>query len=495
MMNRNLKLCFCLLSLWFVFSSSQVSAAGHEDFYKDLEYLLYNYGNDAGQWPECEQKQKVEYYIRVNFKVGLNETIFGENLLGYGVFHSPEDARIDQLKGGEDAWGKPYDRIVASSPDGNRLLDAVRSAGNNLGVDFYNREIKNKLFIFLKADLHSQFSDVFRNFNGKELRIVAREINIMGAPGSAHKNYLDDISPALEAGHNTRAKIWVGDKDKITRLPSNVKTTQKEGLLGLKWEFKFGSGGPNISKVYLEDVGHVLEDYKKGIQKEMNRPVYVITTKKGLRVLTDEQMLKVNPMGVNKWQKISDEDGWVLVGHEGEHQSEWVAILVTKPDDSPSMIAARIRKRNDREHPGEQAIVLLDGNPNSERNKALADALKSKGYKAEDILVVSKGDLYTIDGMLVGHGGDFLPKGVENDPVLAQGIWGHILRNFTGRSVYGDPAFGTMETTKDSVRGVYIDPKPTKAGKGGAEIKEKVLGSRPSGDSPSWSVDLPEGIK
>lgn len=460
-----------------------------------MEYLLLNYGNNAGQWPESEQKQKVENYIWINFQKTLNETIFGENFLGYGVFHSPEDARIHQIKGEEDAWDKPYDRIVASSPDGNRLLDAIRSAGNNLGVDFYNSEIKNKLFIFLKADLHSQFSDVFRNFNGKEFRIVARQINIMGAPGSAHKNYSDDISPALEAGHITRVDIWVGDKDKITRLRSNVKTTQKEGLLGLKWEFKFGPGGGNISIIDLDDVGHVLEDYKKGIQRVMNRPVFVITTKKGLRVLTNEQMLEVKPMGVNEWKKIPEEDGWVLVGHEGESQSEWVAILVTKPNDSPSAIAAKIRERNDREHPGEQAIVLLDGNAGSERNKALAGALKSKGYKAEDILVVSKGDLYTSDGILVGKGSDFLPNGAENDPVIAQGIWGHVLRDFTGRPVYGDPVASTTGMAKDSVGGITIDPKPTRAGKGGSEIKEKVLESRPSGDSPSWSVEIPEGIK
>ena len=45
------------------------------------------------------------------------------------------------------------------------------------------------------------------------------------------------------------------------------------------------------------------------------------------------------------------------------------------------------------------------------------------------------------------------------------------------------------------VDGVDINSKPIKAGKGGSEVKEKVLDSRPSGDSPSWSVEMPEGIK
>jgi len=38
--------------------------------------------------------------------------------------------------------------------------------------------------------------------------------------------------------------------------------------------------------------------------------------------------------------------------------------------------------------------------------------------------------------------------------------------------------------------GVYIAPNPIKEGKGGSEIKGRVLKSRPSGDSLSWPVDL-----
>lgn len=45
------------------------------------------------------------------------------------------------------------------------------------------------------------------------------------------------------------------------------------------------------------------------------------------------------------------------------------------------------------------------------------------------------------------------------------------------------------------VGGVSIDPKPVKTGKGGAETKKKVLDSRPSENSPSWPVDIPEDIE
>lgn len=43
--------------------------------------------------------------------------------------------------------------------------------------------------------------------------------------------------------------------------------------------------------------------------------------------------------------------------------------------------------------------------------------------------------------------------------------------------------------------GVWIDPKPSKAGKGGAETKKKVLKSRPSDDTLSWPVEIPEEAK
>lgn len=40
--------------------------------------------------------------------------------------------------------------------------------------------------------------------------------------------------------------------------------------------------------------------------------------------------------------------------------------------------------------------------------------------------------------------------------------------------------------------GVYIDPTPTMEGKGGSEIRERVLKSRPSGETLSWPVDISE---
>ena len=40
--------------------------------------------------------------------------------------------------------------------------------------------------------------------------------------------------------------------------------------------------------------------------------------------------------------------------------------------------------------------------------------------------------------------------------------------------------------------GVYIAPTPSKMGKGGTEVREKVLQSRPSDDALSWPVKIPK---
>jgi len=40
--------------------------------------------------------------------------------------------------------------------------------------------------------------------------------------------------------------------------------------------------------------------------------------------------------------------------------------------------------------------------------------------------------------------------------------------------------------------GVYIAPTPSKMGKGGTEVREKVLKSRPSDDALSWPVEIPK---
>ncbi|MCK4390181.1 MAG: hypothetical protein KAV83_08095 [Desulfobacterales bacterium] len=54
------------------------------------------------------------------------------------------------------------------------------------------------------------------------------------------------------------------------------------------------------------------------------------------------------------------------------------------------------------------------------------------------------------------------------------------------------PEVGPPQISAQSPGGVYIAPTSTMGGKGGSEVKERVLDSRPSEDTLSWPVDIPE---
>jgi hypothetical protein len=486
------------LAVWLCMMSSfsQSQNVSQEIFYNNLEYLLHNYGDDPSKWAECQEKADVQQYIWLNFQKHLDGCIFGNNLLGYGLFHSPEDASLDQTQGKQDAWGRPYDHIIASSPDGNRILDIGRSVANSIGQKSYNPKLENKLYIFLKADLHSQCADVFRNFNGQGFRILAREINIFGAPGSVYSSYMDDLSRAVSSAHAVRARVWVGKNDNVTKLPSNVRLTTSSGMIGLKMQFKIGNRNEVIEKISLEKVGHELKSYERGVRLLERRGIYAVTTERALLV--------GKSLGGEKWRVAPGGYGWVLIGHEGESESEYIPVLVMEPDESPGEIAKKISNRNEREHPGEKAVILLCGDPNSLQNREIAGALAEEGYASEDILVVWNGNLYGEDGELIAHGADFLPDGVRDALMFAQGVWGHLIREFTGRPVYGILSTrneGQGEASrfdkdrendsKKSTAGVRIDIKSPRSERGGSELRKKILESRPKGDSLKWHIQIP----
>lgn len=68
---------------------------------------------------------------------------------------------------------------------------------------------------------------------------------------------------------------------------------------------------------------------------------------------------------------------------------------------------------------------------------------------------------------------------------VSQGALGDIL----------SPRINLYRSEKTDLSGVEIDPQPFKVGKGGSEIKKKVLDSRPSDDSLSWSIEIPDEVE
>lgn len=188
---------------------------------------------------------------------------------------------------------------------------------------------------------------------------------------------------------------------------------------------------------------HSLTDHASEIAEALAlRPMPVFVVVHGhntWHVLAESSVRSFAIKDLGNWHKSPQLDGWVLVGRDGAPESECVAVLVTDPDDTPQAIASKIRQRHIREHPHEQAFVLLDGDPGSERNVALRAALRAQGYQDDWVLCVWNGSLYRGDGVLICNGEGVIPREAMDDPVMAQGMWGAIIAQVTGQPVYADP--------------------------------------------------------
>lgn len=242
------------------------------DFYRSLEQLLYKHGVNPANWPLNKNRMVVENYLLNVCGLELGDCEFGKNLLGYGVHESPEKAQQDLKKGKKDAWGMPYDHILASSPTGSKFHDFLISIGISQGAPLYNRELASKAFVVLKADCHSLFAEVFRRFNGLRLNIIAREINIIGAPSSADTGYTKSILPALSHADCIKASIYVCNDDKVPRIiPGDIRKKALEYGIDLPEETAVREDKGilkkiRVKKIHLKGCGHDIEEYFPGIR-------------------------------------------------------------------------------------------------------------------------------------------------------------------------------------------------------------------------------------
>lgn len=246
-----------------------------KSFYEALERLLYTYGEDHASWPDNEDKRLIQDYLEKKDALTLNNCVFGLNLLGLGMGETSEDAKEALKQGQKDAWANPYSHILASGAGIPRPFNLLFAIAANRGAPLFNRDICKKVYVFMKADLHSQFADVFKNFNGETVLIMAREINIMGAPGSAEAGYAEELRPALCAADCLNATIYVGEKDRVTRImPSTIRETLYS-LFGVEFPFLNGKDRKDevcphevpVEVVYLESCGHDVTQYCLGMSK------------------------------------------------------------------------------------------------------------------------------------------------------------------------------------------------------------------------------------
>jgi hypothetical protein len=245
-----------------------------ERFYYCLERLLNRYGNLPAHWPEGPDKDVVVTYLREVHLIKVEEAVFGRNFLGLGVGNSPDQAQTEYQAGRLDAWGVPYDLIRASSRGEGGKWDILQGLAINQGLGLFNPELENQAYVFLKADLHSQFGDVFKNFNGVSIRIMAREINFLGCVGSDAADYQDQIRPALTAADALRACIYTCDQDRVTLIDPQTFRNLAEAM-GRTLPTPGAQRKPMgpmkpvpVTRITLTDCGHDLEDYQRGMLEQ-----------------------------------------------------------------------------------------------------------------------------------------------------------------------------------------------------------------------------------
>lgn len=255
-------------------------AAGHEQtarFYRALERLLDTYSEDHALWPDNQDRRIVEAFLKEKDALTLNNCIFGRNLLGLGIGETSKNAEEALSQRAADAWGQPYSLILAGSKDAPKLFEILFAIGVNRGRPLFNRNICSKVFVFLKVDLHSLFADVFKNFNGESILIMAREVHILGAPGSTESDYDKKLKPALCAADSVCATVYIGEKDPVTAIIPKSFQEKMNSLFGIaipkfrgreRESYECEDKEPPVVKVFrIKGCGHDIPEYHPWIRK------------------------------------------------------------------------------------------------------------------------------------------------------------------------------------------------------------------------------------
>lgn len=368
-----------------------------------------------------------------------------------------------------------FDLIIPISQRGNVIDDSLRAAIERLGIptgtleDLKDKKIKN-----LYA--HSWGTSRAVNYLS-EMKI--EQLHCIGSPESAFVN--QTLIDALEKGKVGKVFFHINDDDKITyfrHLPkfglgggfrgdiefyfytkerSDIDTKYKKAFIIPIFNVPIGFD----RRVFYNcpDKGHGLESYFNNFAFIMNRgvegapfhskdspPFYIVPS----------YFVLIDPY--NRGKSMTEAQILTEIVHNKNK-----AIIIGKGPEADLMYRNMVKKL---------------GEANVKRIYTYSDEktlqLEARKFGADVILGVK---------------GPKLPETTKQGRASERDIGNKYYKNNSVNHPPPPPPFSTM------VKGVWIDPKPTKAGKGGSEIKKEALKSRPSEDAPSWLVDIPKEVK
>lgn len=263
---------------------------------------------------------------------------------------------------------------------------------------------------------------------------------------NAIKELGDEIIPFTEFGRKVWDSAWMVKE--IFDFVSNPKSYLKDKGTAFDLSKAYEAYVQNWNERFAVETG--MQDYFKTTPKTdsltgtadarggLPQPKNVI-----LHQPPQYHIATSEAYSTGEWNIIPDTGNWVLVGHASDERDNYIPVLLTSEEDSPQSIAKTVKERNDREHPDRKAIIIIEGDPESPKNKEIIQKLKDQGYGDGDIFAVVGGDLYSSSGELIQRAEIVRQDGSPSNNIHCLGMWGYYLRSaYGGRPVYAITLYG-----------------------------------------------------
>lgn len=340
-----------------------------------------------------------------------------------------------------------FDMVIPLS-DGSVGVDSVKATLAKLGIPIQTmgklEDLRGKSVRNLYA--HSWGSSEIINFLSMTDDTRIHHLHLMGSPESVVFNYA--LKNSLDGGVIGKAFFHVNDEDKIALLRNLPKITT-EGGVSNKVEFHFYKTEQRSvdSKGYEPFIG-------------FNKYFHYNCLKQGHALLSYLENMIFATM------RDPDRSAFPGEGSPPFHIIPSYFVLRNVTEQGKSMTEARTL--TEMVHDKRKAIIVGKGPEADLMYKNMVEKLGERYVRRIDSYTDSK----TIQLEARQFGADVILGVRDTKPSEA--------------TMHSSDRFSAEERG-----GVFMSPQPESVGKGGSELRDEVLKSKPSGDTLSWPVRIP----
>ena len=226
---------------------------------KGLSLYSYCY-NDPVNFFDLDglsEKRAYEFLEYVNGPNPDADRKYVENMLILGVFHSPDYAKIERKNNLTDPFGRIYEQVLASSPDGT-VLDVFRAPLVNMGIPVNGMHLRgstklNGKYQIDRLDLHSQGVDAGINLLS-DGTLRANVLNLYAPPGGNSDWYVKSEKFIRAISSVKEVNIFINDEIipnlNILSHVAQMGPISGSSAVGLVFSYKFGGSGNSKINIY-----------------------------------------------------------------------------------------------------------------------------------------------------------------------------------------------------------------------------------------------------